>query len=380
MNQTYHQDLMRKEYMGEIAIPCIDWFNGGDVKLWDENLAVSQSCCWNAREANDQLLDRSILSTRRKQTVSGKVFFQIGFLPPPESTNAEDALKRAKRIYSAFVDQATVGRGVSSVLGVPAVRFKLKPHPRKTRLTIKTQGIGTVKMRRDSDLAKSQVRKSRSPFARFRSSMYSAASPLAGDHQMQPVDFPADGCEEDEESSDDIIDDGLSSSSSDEDDDIHELDEDGFRDSPADMDGLNNQMYNSTLGFPGRKPSESGPKLSVPGKDSKTSGKQAPGSACYFDLPPSHKDNPLETASTGFSAAETPAMTPSEGKRKMFKRNKSKRPSAGTGKKKTNDFNFDARHGKEVLGIVIMEISGAEDLPRLKSCKFSSSLACVGIP
>ena len=32
---------MRKEYMGEIAIPCIDWFNGGDVKLWSDDLPVS---------------------------------------------------------------------------------------------------------------------------------------------------------------------------------------------------------------------------------------------------------------------------------------------------------------------------------------------------
>lgn len=33
---------MRKEYMGEIAVPIFDWFDGGDVKLWDDNLPVSQ--------------------------------------------------------------------------------------------------------------------------------------------------------------------------------------------------------------------------------------------------------------------------------------------------------------------------------------------------
>ena len=32
---------MRKEYMGEAAIPLSDWFEGGDVKLWDDNLPVS---------------------------------------------------------------------------------------------------------------------------------------------------------------------------------------------------------------------------------------------------------------------------------------------------------------------------------------------------
>jgi len=328
----------------------------------------------SAEKAHVQLVDRRLLSTRRKHTVSGTVHFQIGFLPPPDSSDAEDALKRAKRIYSAFVERTSIGRGVESVLGVPAVRFKLKSHPRKhkRKLIIKTQGIGTVKMRRDSDLPQSRIRKSRSPFARFRSSAHSAASPLAGGHQMQPVEGQADGYEVDEESSDDIVDDGLSSSSSDEDDDIPEHDEEGFGESPGDMESLNNQMYNTTLGIPGAKPSDGVPKLSVPGKQSKASSKQASSAPCYFDLPSTqqgHKDAPLESASTGFSPAETPSMTPGAGRRKIFKRHKNKRPTEGTSKKKSKDFNFDARQGKEVLGIVIMEISGAEDLPRLKSCE-----------
>ena len=41
---------MRKEYMGEIAVPLLDWFEGGDVKLWDEALPVScllsGKCTW----------------------------------------------------------------------------------------------------------------------------------------------------------------------------------------------------------------------------------------------------------------------------------------------------------------------------------------------
>jgi phosphatidylserine decarboxylase len=32
---------MRKEYMGEVAIPSLDWFNGADIKLWSEDLPVS---------------------------------------------------------------------------------------------------------------------------------------------------------------------------------------------------------------------------------------------------------------------------------------------------------------------------------------------------
>ena len=36
-----YQDLMRKEYMGEITIQLLDWFDGGDVKLWDDHLPAS---------------------------------------------------------------------------------------------------------------------------------------------------------------------------------------------------------------------------------------------------------------------------------------------------------------------------------------------------
>ena len=39
---AHFQDLMRKEYMGEVAIPSLDWFNGADVKLWSEDLPVSR--------------------------------------------------------------------------------------------------------------------------------------------------------------------------------------------------------------------------------------------------------------------------------------------------------------------------------------------------
>jgi hypothetical protein len=31
---------MRKEYMGEMAIPLKEWFPDGLCRLWDENLSV----------------------------------------------------------------------------------------------------------------------------------------------------------------------------------------------------------------------------------------------------------------------------------------------------------------------------------------------------
>lgn len=34
------QDLMRKEYMGEVTIPLSQWFPTGEVQLWSDNLPV----------------------------------------------------------------------------------------------------------------------------------------------------------------------------------------------------------------------------------------------------------------------------------------------------------------------------------------------------
>jgi hypothetical protein len=36
---------MRKEYMGEMTVPFLEWFEGGDIKLWSDNLPVS--AFWN---------------------------------------------------------------------------------------------------------------------------------------------------------------------------------------------------------------------------------------------------------------------------------------------------------------------------------------------
>ena len=45
----------------------------------------------------------------------------MGFLPPKDVADREDALKRVKRVYGAFAEQAGVGRGIAGLLGVPAV-------------------------------------------------------------------------------------------------------------------------------------------------------------------------------------------------------------------------------------------------------------------
>lgn len=64
--------------------------------------------------------------------------------------------------------------------------------------------------------------------------------------------------------------------------------------------------------------------------------------------------------------------SPGKGK-KQSKGGKGKRQSK---KQKKKNFNFDAEHGKDILGIVVLEIQKAEDLPRIRSstCLFLSTI------
>lgn len=71
-------------------------------------------------EFTPQTIKRKILSTRRRQKVSGTVTLQIGFVPPKD-VDREEALKKVKRVYGAFAYQAGVPHGMVGVLGVPAV-------------------------------------------------------------------------------------------------------------------------------------------------------------------------------------------------------------------------------------------------------------------
>jgi phosphatidylserine decarboxylase len=71
--------------------------------------------------ADEQLLSSNLLSTRRRHSVTGTLFVQIGFLEPKDATNQEDAIKKIRKVYQALDDQAHSGRDFLGVLGVPAV-------------------------------------------------------------------------------------------------------------------------------------------------------------------------------------------------------------------------------------------------------------------
>lgn len=216
-------------------------------------------------------------------------------------------------------------------------------------------------MRSNDEPVKSKQAKN--PFALLRHSTSAATAPLTvGQHSDSTL---IDGDSDD----DDLSDDGLSSSSSD--DEFEDALEDDVRESPNEMDHINNAMYNTTVSVPGPKPSDNVPKtagLVPPNKKEPARQSSLPD---YFDKP--HLVH-AESESTIGSAYDTPSggVTPgggATGRRKMFRKKKERTTSTKSSSKKSKDFNFDASQGKEVLGIVIMEIKGAEDLPRLKSCK-----------
>ncbi|WVW78263.1 phosphatidylserine decarboxylase [Kwoniella bestiolae CBS 10118] len=350
----WDKDLMRKEYMGELTIPVDKWFPEGEIHLWREGIP---------------LLTQKLLSTRRKHTVTGTVSFQIGFVPPKDAVDSEDALKRVRRVYGSLVEQASIGRNSIGVLGVPAHK-----------------GIGTVKMRQESIKPSSLAR----PTSMVASAVSGIVSSMKGGHKTVPVSgqpnsAEVDDVDDEDDDEDTLSDDGMSSSSSsDEFEDALEEEETEtpmpINESPSVVENAIAGMSEQTSGLPdstkANKRESSGllaPSniTSVPGP--KSPSKTGSGSGDYF------ASGPMIKGGSADSAVSTPGVVTPGGtkmRRPLFKRGKSKTESSSqvptVQKKKSRGFNFDANQGKEVLGIVILEIKGAEDLPKLKNAlKFS---------
>ncbi|WWD21646.1 phosphatidylserine decarboxylase [Kwoniella shandongensis] len=354
----WDKDLMRKEYMGELAIPIEDWFPGGDVKLWSEDLPI---------------LTHRLLSTRRKHQVSGTVSFQIGFIPSKNASPNEDTLRKARMVYGAMVEQATIGRGAIGVLGVPAYK-----------------GIGTVKMRRKSTFDASDESE-KSSISRFSSAKAAIKNSVSGNHKTSPLSSEVDRLgveaevEEDFDEDDILSDDGMSSSSSDEYEDAVDEEDDHqipASESPSLVETLIEKMSGQTAGLPSGKPAN------VPQRPSedqvpKTAGLLTPSHSQAMPRTPSRQTSLpgyFDSATTGRSGLDsglsTPTITTPGGtktRRPLFKRGKSRTGSQNQlqqiekKSKKKKGFNFDAAQGREVLGIVILEIKGAADLPKLKN-------------
>ncbi|TXT04887.1 hypothetical protein VHUM_03970 [Vanrija humicola] len=266
---VWDKDLMRKEYMGELFVGVDQWFSSGSPRLWAEDLPLQTY---------------ELISTRRKQKVSGSVSLQIGFVEPP-STDPNEALRKVTKVYDR-IQQNMLGRGQFGVLGVPA-----------------HEGIGTVMIKRGDSQG--------DELPSFRRG---STSLLAPSMERRPSQQPGARFH-------DFTDDGLTSS--DDEMDAADGDDEGYlRDTPLSYDDSSH--------------------LDAAGAEL---------------LPPrtSSLDYNRRSSAPG-STPPTPGLPATKKKRRIFGRGKSRR-----------EFNFTQDSGRAVLGIVVMEIQSASDLPKLKN-------------
>ncbi|KAL7419358.1 phosphatidylserine decarboxylase [Cryptotrichosporon argae] len=311
---VWDKDLMRKEYMGELVVPVTKWFGEGPARLWADDLPTST---------------HPLLSTRRRHKVTGIVTLQIGMF----HSSAPDPLRAVQTVYDAIVDRSGFGRGLG-VLGVPA-----------------HEGIGTIQMRKRSPAAQD------ASLSSFQAMKASLVAPVLGQHKTVPAEPEAD----DDEEEDDLSDDGLSSSSDDDAiEDALEGDDDGMlRDSPHEL--------SAEFSKPEIKPESAATTLLPPTTPARKPSPSRSSSLGYFARKPERRDT-SDSVSTQATPDTSALATPgaSSKRQPIFKRSRSKATRDKAKRKSTRDFNFD-REAKDVLGIVVMEVSSANDLPKIKN-------------
>ena len=288
---------------------------------------------------------------------------QIGFLEPNGCTTQEDALKKIRAVHKALGDQAHGGRDYLGVLGVPAVRSFPYLHDFADN---QHEGIGTVKMHRKTNRQPIDHAGSGAMAAVSAASTSNILSPFS--HQTTPL-HPSE--DEDDSGSESLDDDGLTSDSSDYESGVEDHDEDGLptlQESPSMLDDTVQTVYNAHIGLPPASKSQSNDDKQVPKtagvQGSRTPGQKPPGRQTslpgYFDE---------ESGGNEISIPSTPGnglTTPSGSRKRIpgFRRSKSRAASKKSNRK---DFNFDVGSAADVQGIVVMEIQGASDLPKLKN-------------
>jgi phosphatidylserine decarboxylase len=97
---------VKKDYMGEVAVPLSQWFREGGNVLWDPK-----------REEGAQAFE--LVSARRRRRVTGRVFLQFGIVLSDAEASSSDAEGRAREIVRSL--QAKGDRHLASLMGVPAV-------------------------------------------------------------------------------------------------------------------------------------------------------------------------------------------------------------------------------------------------------------------
>lgn len=243
---------------------------------------------------------------------------------------------------------------------------------------IQHKGIGTIKLR---NRRKSEKDISQQPYTIGTLTSQSAAvvASMAAGKSMMPSHQDID---EDDDDAASLADDGLSSSSSSA-EDLDSGDEvEALADSPEAT-----PMSTSGHAQPGKSHSVETKRRSTDQSTSSESDPSVPGplqhkNSGYFDRirrESSPNDLTVPTPGSGIASGAT---TPGGSKRPFFLRGRSKASTTSLSdkqvskkkqskKQKRKNFAFDADHGKDILGIVVLEIQKAEDLPRIRSSKFS---------
>lgn len=103
---VWDKDIVKKDYMGEVAVPLAQWFpeEQGNV-LWDPSAGEKDVRAF------------PLVSAKRRRRVTGRVFLQFGIVLP-ESTHA-DGERRAREVVRDL--RAKGDRHLASLMGVPAV-------------------------------------------------------------------------------------------------------------------------------------------------------------------------------------------------------------------------------------------------------------------
>ena len=252
-------------------------------------------------------------------------------------------------------------------------------------ILLQHEGIGTVKMRSNKprgDAARflaTPTTEDTSVMSLIQTATAAVLSPVRNGHQSTSArdtatESNADEEDEDEDEEDLLADDGLSSSSEDEYRNAIGEEEHGSPPEQSSTEDAIELLFDRATGLPPppRHAGETGPSsldstpktaglltpkppVSVPSRQN-----SAPG---FFDGPARRLSESSSISTPGTPGQMTPGGT--RHRRPIFKRNKSNAPST---RRSTKDFNFDASQARDVLGIVMVEIKGAADLPKIKNC------------
>ncbi|OCH86472.1 hypothetical protein OBBRIDRAFT_838129 [Obba rivulosa] len=280
----WDKDVLRKDYLGEVAIPLEDWFKNGNAFGFDD-------------PANKPI-SVGVVSTRVNLQATGTVQLKLGFVNPPNTTSLMD--------YTEVYHELDK-RSRPSLVSAPP-----------------TEGIGTVR------------------------------STSGG---------PA------------YEDDGLST-------DEGELSETDEEDIP--LSSSLNQLYIAPIS-PASEPVLASPQpraapVEIPSRPTPPSsqktpvGHKPPSPSLAFNIPKIFPKRGANVRSLSMDATKMPVIppspspgllssTPPQTPRPQTQQQKSKFRKSWTAKK--TDYNLNAEN--DVMGIVMLEIQGATDLPRLKN-------------